>query len=444
MLLERKVCFRFLLDEVAPELTCIYSQIELNLVHNREMLNNGRLFQRQFIRALTIKQAPQVSISQSIISNSTSNAKNIEDIEALPNLKTKEAVTMEALGTPPSVMSIGTPPSLPVYVRRRTLLTIQGVYEHMSISNETRHFFKRLLYGNFVSRYQKLVGTEPFSLLVTSNPPSLLPSLYLNRSSRAFASINLDGINDWAILKPDALHAYAGPSLNIGMYRLPLRISRQLARRINLSDRESTGLFRWTRSGYTFVNGRGSIGLAANGVIYSVDVADGEEVSVNRDNLVALSVNGPYDLRNCVVNYTFRSDGKIPVAPAPPKMAQINSWSDFVVNTKYYWWKLSSFVQRFRRDPPKLLVGYLDFVRVIGPRTILLQSGSKHQSFERNFLLPTIAPPKVTTTGPPGTEVEKTPSDYLNVVTIDPVKGPSIASASDFKDAVKELEKHRT
>lgn len=401
------------------------------------MLNKCGVMRRISVRALTIKQAPQVSTSSSVLNNSINNAKNIENVEALPNLKTMGSVKMEAVGIPPSAMTIGVPPSLPVYVRRRTLLTIQGKHENITASSETIQFLKRFVLGNFVSRYQKLIGTEPFSLMVTSNPLTVFPSLFRNGTSKSFASIKLDGINDWALLKSDALHAYSGPSININMYRLPKKISSQLSRRLKLSTKELTGLFHWARSGFTFVTGRGSIGLVGNGVIYSVNIAEGEELSINRNSLVAISVNGPYDLQNCVVKYTHpmsNRDREVVIFPPPPKIAQIRTLSELVTNVKYYWSKVLSLFQKFGRQPSNVLVGQLEFVRVIGPRSVLVQSGSPYQSFERNFLLPKFGVSKFQTP-------ERTPSDFLNVVSIDPKEGPSISSVTDFKDAVRNIEK---
>lgn len=404
------------------------------------MLTNCGYIQRVFVRTLTIKQAPQVSSSVSVLSNSISDAKNIENVEALPNLKTMGTVKMEAVGTPPSVLTVGTPPSLPLFVRRRTILTIQGNHQNISASNETIHWFKRLIHGNFVSRYQKLLGTEPFSVLVTSSSPTIFPSLFLNTTTKSCATINLDGVNDWAFFKPHALHAYSGPSLNIDIYRLPKRISLQLSRRLKLSSKDSTGLYHWSRSGYTFVNGRGSVALVGNGVIYSVNIADGEELLINREHLLGLSVNGPYDLQNCVAKYSYslkKAEKTIIAETPPPKMAQVTSWSDFVVNAKYYWWKVSSFLATVKNKSPDVLVGNQTFLRVVGPRTVLLQSGGSHQSFERNHQLPTLGQEEVQ-------EPVLTSSDFLNIVTIDPKNGPTISSVSDFKDTVQDLQKHRS
>lgn len=397
------------------------------------MQNRVCFTQQQFARWLTIQQGPQVSISKSVFNNSKINSKNIGNVEALPNFKSMGSVTMEAVGVPPSAMAVGVPPSLPVYVRRGTILTIQGDHKQIAASNIMILFLKRLFYGNFVSRYQKLISTEPFSLLVTSNSPTLFPSLFLNSTSKSFASVGLDGLNDWAILKRDALHIYSGPSLNIGMFKLPNKISRQLAKRLDLSRKENTGLFHWGKSGFTFVNGRGSIGLVGNGVIYSVEVAEGDELSVNKDSLVAVSVNGPYDLQNCIIRYAY------PVAKenikfmtnAPLRIAQPRSLKAFLTNTKFYFWKLFSTFKKLRSDTSNAST---NFVRVIGPRSILLQSGNPNQSFEPHFMPSTHA--KLS-------ESQKTSGDYLNIVTIDRDGFPKISSTKDFKDTVQKIEKRK-
>lgn len=405
------------------------------------MARNCTCLQLLATRALTIKQAPHVIDSTSTFNNFVSNKSNLRSVEELPNLKSMGALKMEAIGNPPSAMSIGIPPSLPIYFRRHTLLAIQGDPLHISITNATVHFLKRLLFGNFVSRFQKLVGTEPLSLIVTSTPVSRLPSIIKNTTNKSFASLALDGICDWAILKPDALHVYAGPSVNIELYGLPRKISRQLARHLGTTGKESTGLFRWTRAGYTFVSGRGNIGIAGNGVIYALQIAEGEELSINRENLVGLSVNGPHDLQNCVIKYSHPvSEGvrkNIPASFTPPRVARVSSWHDFVINSKFYYWMFRGFLDNLRLKAPQHLVGNMDFVRVIGPRSILMQSGGSQQSFESSFKLGSTKGVK------PTAQEERSPADYLNVVTIDASGKPSIESTADFRDRVAELEKHR-
>lgn len=371
-------------------------------------------------------QAPVVS---TLTSASTSESQ-IGEIPPLPVLDTVDQVRLEAVGQPPSVVSASVPPSVPVFVRRNTLLSIHGNWRTISASSVAPDWLKRFLYGNHVARYLRLVATDPFSLLVTANTPTLVPSFVSNVTPKSIAPVTLDGLSDWAILKRDALHIYAGPSLNIGLYPVPRRILRRFARVIGSSSRQPTGLAHWARWGYTFVSGRGVIGLAGHGLLYAATVGDGEELSVNKDSLVAVSVNGPHDLQNCVVQHSY--PGEAPVAePVPPRMARVTSWADFVVNTKYYWWKVAHLFRS--ADTPSVLLGRTEFVRVFGPRAVLLQSGNPRQAFERNFRLPEL---------PTATETPaKSPEDYLNIVTVGQAGTPSIQSTKNFKDAVRAIEK---
>lgn len=391
-----------------------------------------------FKRHLNINQAPLVSSPVSVAYNSLSKADALLNVENLPNLKTMEHLEFEAVGEPPSAMSVGIPPSVPVYVRRKTLLTIQGNPLHMSISKYLLNPVKGFFYGNFTSRYEKLIATEPFTVMVSADAPSLLPRLFSRTTQKSFASISLDGETDWALLKRDALHIYGGPSLYVGKYALPGKISRQLAQRLGMATRETTGLFNWFRSGYNFVNGRGIIGLVGNGVLYTATVAEGEELAVNKNNLVGLTVNGPHDLQNCVVRFShpFKDADKAErlIVP-PPQVDQIRTWRDVVTNAKFYYWRTYMFFLSLKKLTPNVLVGNQDFVRVIGPRTILIQSGAPYESFERNFRLPSLKP-EVTLREVPLPKHENKPQDYLNIVTIDPQKGAIIESTKDFKNSI--------
>lgn len=385
---------------------------------------------RFLMRRLHVAPAPVVSTS---VSGPTAGPP-IGEVPPLPVLDTVDQVRLEAVGVPPSVASVSVPPSVPVFVRRNTLLTIHGNWRTISASAVAPEWLKRWVYGNHVARYLRLVATGPFSLLVTADAPTAVPTLVRNVTPKSIAPVTLDGLCDWAILKRDALHVYAGPSLNIGLYPVPRRILRRLARVLGTS-RVSTGLAHWARWGYTFVSGRGVVGLVGHGLLYAASVGEGEELSVNRTSLVAVSVNGPYDLHNCVVQHSQPASAAVVRETPPPRMAQMSSWADVVINTKYYWWRVA---RVFRADSAGVLVGRSDFVRVLGPRTVLLQSGNPHQAFERNFRLPKDA---VVALGASGASPPAKAADYLNIVTFDHTGAPSIQSTANFHEAVRAIEK---
>lgn len=370
---------------------------------------------RALIRRLHVTPAPVVS---------PGHAAPAAEVPPLPVLHTVDQIRVQALGLPPSAASVSVPPSVPVHVRRNTLLSVQGSWSTISSSTTAPDWLKRWAYGLHMARYQRLVGTSAFSLLVTANKPAAVPALWRNITSRSFAALELDGRTDWAVLPGDALHVYGGPALHVGLYAVPARILRRLARIVG-SARAATGLAHWMRRGYTFVSGRGVVALAGHGLVYAAQIAEDEELTVRRENLVAVSVNGPHDLQNCVVQHR---PTQRPAAPAPPRMERVSSWADVVINAKFYWWRIA---KMFRADAGFVGAG---FVRVFGPRTVLLQSGHARQQYERavpreQLLETESAPPQAT------------PADYLNVVTFDQTGAPSIRSTADFKDAVRAVEK---
>lgn len=391
---------------------------------------------RVFVRALTFDQAPKRLNPVPVDFGALAKLPNLDGVKDLPLVQTAEDVHLEALGTPPLALAVAAPPSLPVYIRRNSLLLLQANLEHVTFASRVVDAVRRFAYGNFVSRYQETVGTEPFRLLVLSDAPSLVPLLFTRTTAKSFCNITLDGLADWALLKRDALQVYAGPSLQVSMRPVPSKISRRFSKQLKLTSREPTGLFRWSRAGYTFVHGRGVLGLVGNGMVYSASVAEGEVIAVNRAHLVGISVNGPHDLENCVVAYKNPVKlENVSIVP-PPQVAKVKTRQDAWVQLKYYYWKLFDVVRELRGRSTQHAIGNENFVKVVGPRTILLQSGAPQESFERKFNLPRLSPASHVQT----LEVkptEKVPADYLNVVTIHPTKGATIESTDDFKDAIR-------
>ncbi|ODV77018.1 uncharacterized protein CANTADRAFT_43262, partial [Suhomyces tanzawaensis NRRL Y-17324] len=381
---------------------------------------------------------------------------SIKDVEQLISNKALETAEFKPLGNPQSVLSISSPASVPVYVRRGSLLSIYGTGANSSVSSvrSTLEFLspvRRLLYGGYASAYQKLISTSPFSILVSSSSRTF--SLLKSSDNKSFVNLILDGSNDWAILNKSALQVYTGNSLIISLHTLPKVISRKLLKTLGLKGTQNTGLFKWTHSGYTLLSGRGQAGLVGNGSIYNVNLAKNEELLVNKKNLLGVTVNGPFDLSNCVHKYSF------PVAPvteAPVASISITNIHNRPVSAlakvKLYGRAIGSYLakigQFFRLGKGytyNFLVGNQDFIKVIGPRSLLLQSSTGHQHVGRGR-----RPPRSGSGVPATTEVvvdevevvpERTSADYLNYVTVQPGKGVVFESTPDFKETVKALEK---
>lgn len=364
---------------------------------------------KSFTRSISIVQIPQ-SVSAESINSTVTSLKNIQNVDRLTSEKSLDVPVLNCLGNPQTVLSIDSPPSVPIYVRRGSLLSIFG--ENASLVRSSLSLllpWKSLLYGGINTSYQKLISVSPFSILVSSSKRSW----FYKNSPKTFAKLVLDGKSDWAILNKNALHMYAGNSLIVGMYRLPSKISKKLAKRIGPN---STGLVKWNRLGYTLLSGRGQTGLVGSGTIYNINVADGEELLINHQNLLAVTVSGPHDLQNCIVKYSF------PVDENAISTQKKDTWS-----------KVVSWFSGVKKSTQNLLVGNQEFVKIIGPRNLLIQSNTDLSYVDTaNMKLPSISSM---------TPIPKKPQDYLSYATVTPEKHVKLESTPDFKETIEKLDK---
>ncbi|EGW31354.1 uncharacterized protein SPAPADRAFT_141105 [Spathaspora passalidarum NRRL Y-27907] len=419
------------------------------MINNNLKRSHVVLQQLNVVRSISIKQS---STSGAIPPNkTTTDPGNIhESKELVGHHRILENAEFKTLGTPKTVLSINSPPSVPVFVRRGSLLSIYGLSEISSIDSvrstlEFQLWWKRLLYGGYASTYQKLISTTPFSILASSSSRNF--SLFSSANNKSFISLNLDGTNDWAVLNKNALQVYTGNSLHIAMYQLPRTISRALAQSLKISSRTPTGLFSWKQTGYTLLTGRGQVGLVGGGSIYNINLEKDEEVLINKNNLLAITVNGSRDLQNCIVKYSFPLQQEKPITKEIDPFVNFKPTNRFSVQLynaqhtiKKVWKTISEYVLWRKRDTFNFLVGNQEFIRVIGPRNILLQSNIGSTPAIRSNL-----PSGATSAAPTPTEQiiptkEKSPEDYLSYVTIEPGKGAVFKSTPDFSETVKEIE----
>lgn len=399
--------------------------------------------QLQFIRSLIISQPPTVALP-----NQSSNTSKIENIKGnnLPNQKALNDPEFQSLGQPASVLAINSPPSVPIYIRKNSLLSIYGIDNSFvnSIKGlvEFINPLKKFIYGGYVSKYQKIISTVPFSLLVSASSKDFW--LRANRQ-KSFATLLLDGTNDWAVLNNTALQAYTGGTLNVSMFRSPKNISKSLANSLKITNATETGLFRWNNLGYTLLTGRGQVGLVGNGAIYNINLKENEEVLINRKNLLSISVNGPYDLQNCIVKYSFpiTKPETDTIRPREEVPVQLNKDDVIPANNITHYWNIikgysrhiiNSF-KKSQKSTYNFLVGNEDFVRVIGPRNLLLQSNSvaSHSRSSNELPKPNLLNIKA--------NIEQKSSDFLNYVTIEPGKGAVFKSTPNFRESVQKIEK---
>lgn len=399
--------------------------------------------QLQFIRSLIISQPPTVALP-----NQSSNTSKIENIKGnnLPNQKALNDPEFQSLGQPASVLAINSPPSVPIYIRKNSLLSIYGIDNSFvnSIKGlvEFINPLKKFIYGGYVSKYQKIISTVPFSLLVSASSKDFW--LRANRQ-KSFATLLLDGTNDWAVLNNTALQAYTGGTLNVSMFRSPRNISKSLANSLKITNATETGLFRWNNLGYTLLTGRGQVGLVGNGAIYNMNLKENEEVLINRKNLLSISVNGPYDLQNCIVKYSFpiTKPETDTIRPREEVPVQLNKDDVIPANDITHYWNIikgysrhiiNSF-KKSQKSTYNFLVGNEDFVRVIGPRNLLLQSNSvaSHSRSSNELPKPNLLNIKA--------NIEQKSSDFLNYVTIEPGKGAVFKNTPNFRESVQKIEK---
>lgn len=406
--------------------------------------------QLHFKRFVSVTPSPVTTVlhNSSPVNNSVAKEESIKLAESLISTKSLESAVFLALGVPPTILSVNSPPSVPVYIRRGSLLSIYGLSDTQSINNqlEIKNPIKHFLYGNYVSSYQKLISTTPFSILVSSVSRNFSP--FSTTNNKSFVSLNLDGANDWAILDNQALHVYTGNSLIVALYRLPYTISRSLSKKLSLPLKTSTGLSKWSKLGYTLLSGRGQVGLVGKGTVYNVNLKESEEILINKNNLLGISVNGPYDLQNCILKYTF------PLSKSDTEKLE-NSTKELVTTVKhpgqngslgqyfnYYssilgsvWKRLRNVYYGGRIKSFNFLVGNQEFVKVIGPRSILLQSNSSNNyDFGTKRKIGGGVESKQTGLVPSGSG-ERTSEDYLNYVTIKDGKS-EFRSTPNFKEAI--------
>lgn len=349
---------------------------------------------------------------------------------------------MEVLNLPATVVSVRVPPSYPVHIRRGSLLSLYGHDNALAAvrsSVEAVSPLRALLLGARVFQYQKLVATKPFLMLVLS----VALSYWVRRdANRSFATLDLDGQTDWAVLPRDALQVYAGPSLSINVHTLPRYILRRLAQQFQLPRTTPTGLFRWTLPGFTLLSGRGKAGLVAQGSIYQMQLKEGEQVLLNRNHLVALTTNGSHDLHNAVLRYLLAPAPETAVVAAATSALQ--RWTHLLLATawtyaKSGWAAATSLKRSLLQTAYSFLAGSRDYVKVVGPRTLLLQtshsSRSRHGRTEtlRLHLLEAVIATQAATN-------KRTSADYLNYVTVTP-RGAVFESTPDFRESVEKIKK---
>lgn len=349
------------------------------------------------IRRILIAQAPTPVV---LAPRTTLDAvSGVRHLVAEPEIETP---VFEPLGQPATACLVNSPPSVPLYIRRGGLLGIYGE-GIANVRTKTKWIPQGLLWR---LPYQRLVSTTPFSVLVA--PP---------QADQLFACIVLDGQVDWAVLSPALVSVYTGNSLFT-------------------QNKPTPKLWRhW--GAYTHISGRGQVGLAGFGTVYRINVGDGEKMTINRGNLLGVTVLGPEDLALCVKGFTIEEDhidgtqATMVVKVAPPKTglkAYIPDLPPIPPAVTRAWQWITRQTSSAADHALLWLAGTENFVEVYGPRTLLVQLGNRLSQPKLNFSRGTEAQPIAL---PP--VIAREPRDYLNVVTVKPT-GVDIELKDSFAD----------
>ncbi|ODV93396.1 hypothetical protein PACTADRAFT_5178 [Pachysolen tannophilus NRRL Y-2460] len=170
--------------------------------------------QLAFRRSVSISQLSSTGNSSrttSINFDVNNNGSNgVEEITL--NVPDSANPQFQKMGNTSSLLSFNLPPSVPVYIKNGSLVSlygssISGKKTNNSISSVTSQLeiispIKRFFYGGFTSSYKKLISTVPFNVLVsTDSRKNFLSRLFIKTSvsEKSFVNLSLDGRIDWAV-----------------------------------------------------------------------------------------------------------------------------------------------------------------------------------------------------------------------------------------------------
>ncbi len=282
-------------------------------------------------------------------------------------------------------------PSQPIHIHHNKILSIKT--ESLSkISSKTQYNnpLGSFLYGGFYSKYRKFESIIPSEILLAGQNNNKL---------------RLDGLIDWAIFPKDALISYSGVALNVSLHRIPW----------------GSGLSSLLRLGYLHISGRGDVYLQNNGEIYTVNLGKDEEIIVRKNGIVGISVNGD-ELGNCCESIALSNHEVQKESQEVVVEKSENELKDLFWNTYHGIGKTLRYLVG--------LIGKDDFVKVRGPRSLILTSNvsTKFEFPRRDNEI------EITEQ-----QLNKSSQDYLSYVTVKDGK-VTFESTPSFKETVEKIE----
>lgn len=343
------------------------------------------------------------------VNKTVTTSQNIQNVQKLAQNQTIDTPKLTPIDA--SILSVELPPSIPITFNRGSLISIYGV-GNLSLSSVKKTLHPSVDYFKF-KLYEQIIATSKISLLLTANQKSIF-NISRMTNTKSMSVLTLDGTTDWAILR--GLPSFiVGSSIILKIYRKPITISRKLSKQLNLPRSTKTGLFKWYDYGYILVTGRGQIGVTGNGSIYNINLIENEEILIDRRNLLAITVNGPHDLQNCIRENMIK-----PVEETTSVVRKVEE-PPSKFNYKMALKGVSNFFKRLINWTKSKTTSFNpNFVKVLGPRNILIQS-------DTNFKVPEVPADSISQ------ELKKfkaKSNDYLNYVDL---RKQSVDSTDDFK-----------
>lgn len=336
--------------------------------------------------------------------------------------------TFQVLGQPATMASLIVPPSIPLYVRRGCLVSLHGA-EKLSMNYEWVHFWSNLLRYRSIkpSIYHKLVSTSKFNALVAPNFLSNRIGPWLGLSSspfRTFCLLNLNGSADWNVWGQDSVVAYENNSSLSVQPPNPFFIRR---RRQAFSSK------------YQTVQGRGNVLLSGSGSVYTVDLKNPkDEIIIRSEHLLAVSGANRREIANAVTEQKL--------SPPPEMTRKVPSEAGrFFESIREYDGRLFrdstkalgiKFWNWTRRIYARLINGPTKYLKICGPRTLLIQSSYNvylpASPIARNYVEQQLIKPSSLTQSPT--------KNYFNYASVSKNGNVEFESTPDFSETVRKIE----
>lgn len=280
-----------------------------------------------------LRPSPTTVIPSNVLSGSQLDAKPLfEDKDSNSN-----TTNVQLLGDNPTLASLTVSASIPVYVNSKCLVSIHDSNKLSNVSISGSKWFS-LWPTLSLTRFNRLIGAEQFHCLISSK-----------NTKDSLSLLQLDGTHDWIVFDPNSIVSFErNASLNIDWYHKWLNYWKWMTNKISLFPC------------YGKVSGRGSVVLNGHGSVYKIELqSEEEQILLQKNRLLALNGLSKLDFRKAV---TFEQHTKT-----------IVKYSHGKDNKPYD--KIFAWIKE-RLQPVK----NSDFVRIRGPRTVLIQTGTVGQN----------------------------------------------------------------